>query len=400
MKHLLFIFLSVMAFMACNGPVVSPSDWVPQQIIKVTLDGPSQEMENMINAIESVDIIPLEYDSTFILSGMPQVRVTSDRIYLFDSNQCQFWGFTREGKYLFHINQRGQGPEEYIQPQTVSLLEDSLLVVFDQGRGDLLYFDKTGQYNCTKKFHYPAEDIAVLNDSLFVAYSGFSSLFGINKNAVRLLDSKGRDYKTFLPLPKWIQNTHLQSSSGSHFFYNSSSPLLKIPRSSNIFAITPDTVYCKYYIDFGEQALPEHILVTYQKDIDNYMMDIAKQCKDNDWVWGIDYCQESSKYFFFQSVKGYDIYFTLFNKQTKEVSSSAFQSFSEWGLIFKPFLYAYEDVFYTMTRVHQMKYLMMLTEMDDNPRILKLQNQYGEYLKHIGHELDDDDFVLLAFTMK
>jgi hypothetical protein len=400
MKYLLFIFLLATAVISCNEPVVSPSDWVPQQIIKVALDGPSQEMESMINAIESVDLIPLEYDSTFILSGMPQVRVTADRIYLFDERQCQFWGFSRAGKYLFHINQRGSGPKEYIQPRTISLLGDSLLVVFDQGRGDLLYFDKSGQYRHTKKIHYPAQDIAVLNDSLFVAYSCFPSFFGYNKNTVKLLDSTGKDYKTFLPLPKWIQNTKRQSTSGSYFFYHDSSPLLTLPWSSNIFTITPDTVYCKYYIDFGKHTLPENLLVTYQKDIDDYISEIIKQSKNNDWVWSIDYCQESSNYLFFWSVKGYDIYYTLFNKQTHEVSSSAYQSLiPEWGLIFKPLLYAYEDIFYTMTPVHQIKYLMML-EGIDNPRILKFQHQYSAYIENIGHELDDDDFVLLAFTMK
>jgi hypothetical protein len=405
MKNLVIISnISIIAFffLSCEKSI-GLKDYNPHHIIKIDLDDSKSQVENLINTIEDVNLIPLELTDSFILSKRPQARVTSDYFYFFDNKQEKLFGFTYEGKFLFQIDNRGNGPEEYIKVANFSLTKDSMITIYDKAKANLLYFDhKNGEFKTNRNIDCQADEVSCLDNNLLVAFTKNLSIFDNDKSSLRLIDSTGSVMKSFLPLPKWIRNSSLRSTTGSDFFYNEIDlrPYLVLPWSTYVFSVSPDSVYCNYYIDFGENNIPNSFFEKFQDKIDSSFDLIMKQIIENNWVFAIDYFQESSNFIFFQSAKKRSIYYTLYNKNNEDIFSSAFDLLpSEWALIFKPFIASYEDTFYSMISAEQLNILMQLEDLTDY-RLKKVQSQYKEYKIKYNYRLDDEDFILISYKMK
>jgi len=399
MKYLNIFFILLILLVSCNkGSEIN--DYLPNQMIHVSFNDTKKQIDNLINKIDDVNLIPLEIDSTFILSGSPQMRVTSEHIYIFDRMMQEIHGFSKTGKYLFKINHHGRGPGEYVQASNFSLTNNSDISIYDQARGKILVFAKNGNFLNEKKIDCGADNVAFLNDSLYVAYAKNLTLFDKNKNCIRIINAKGETIKTFLNLPKWITNSSKIQATGSNFTYWKLSPILVIPWSNYIFSVSPDSVFCNYKVDFGNHNIPESFLVENESRIQNDRQGLIRQIFQNDWAFFLDFFQESSNYVFFQFIKNKDIYYTLFDKKEKEAFSAKFLSLPpEWGLIIKPFLCSNEDTFYSLVSVGQMNLFIQIKELSDL-RLLKIQSQYKKYINNIEDDLNEEDQILLSFKMK
>jgi hypothetical protein len=58
-------------------------------------------------------LIPLETGDDVLIRGISQLVLHQDRYYALDKTQCIVFVFDLQGKYLFKINKRVQGPGEY-----------------------------------------------------------------------------------------------------------------------------------------------------------------------------------------------------------------------------------------------------------------------------------------------
>jgi hypothetical protein len=67
-------------------------------------------------------------------------------LFVLDEQAAHIVVFDRNGEYLRTISRQGEGPGELAQPESMSLLADGRLAVFDRGRSGIQFFTPEGEY--------------------------------------------------------------------------------------------------------------------------------------------------------------------------------------------------------------------------------------------------------------
>lgn len=397
MKNQFLIFLVFFASSCIRHSELKSN--MPNQVITIVLNNPKAQVDSFMNEIEDISLMPLKIDSSVILSNRTmQLRVTNKYIYIFDIKFKKLYGFSTNGDCQFKIDRFGKGPGEYIQPMNFFLSNNSQICIYDQATKKILFYDKYGHFIKETIIDCSANNVAYLTDSFFVAYAQNTAFFDKSKDGVKIIKLNGKTYKTFLPLPKWISNSNLTLATRSNFSYQDFSPRLLLPWSNNIYSITPESVSCRYKIDFGEHNIPESFLSNNETNIDP--IKITMRILDSGWASSIDFYQESSEYCFFTFMLDRNFSYALFSKKTKRTYTAKFEDLpSGWIFVLKPFLCSYKNCFYTLVSVDQLNCLLQLTTITD-PRLIQIQNQYRNYKKNKGIRLEDEDQMLISFIMK
>lgn len=89
--------------------------------------------------VKSIEYIPLETSSSSLVGVVENMFVADGRIYI-NSDRKQVLCFSKEGKFLFKIGNRGRGPGEYISPFSISV-EGGIVYVTCQDSGKLMCYD-------------------------------------------------------------------------------------------------------------------------------------------------------------------------------------------------------------------------------------------------------------------
>lgn len=137
MKYLFLLIIFIIIFSSCQPTINEKS--ISVDIGKISSLPPE-------TLFTSARIIPLETTDSSLMAQIDKVLVHKKTIYLLDARQNIVFVFNDNGNFLFKINQKGRGPEEYnflndinINPyeQTLELLDPM---------GNLLTFDTTGKF--------------------------------------------------------------------------------------------------------------------------------------------------------------------------------------------------------------------------------------------------------------
>lgn len=105
----LLLIVSMAILLGCNDPQAE-SEITDSGLYKINV--PLEEFGND-NYVESVKYIFL--DQEYLIGRIGRVLFFNNKIYIHDEMAGHLVVFSNEGKYLFHINNKGRGPMEYIK---------------------------------------------------------------------------------------------------------------------------------------------------------------------------------------------------------------------------------------------------------------------------------------------
>ena len=98
------------------------------------------ESKNVLNNVKYLDLItdlkyvPLETTSDCLIGHLDKVEISDDGIFALDSRIAKVvYRFSKDGKFINQIGQRGEGPGEYFQPDDMSI---------DPNTGDIAILDQ------------------------------------------------------------------------------------------------------------------------------------------------------------------------------------------------------------------------------------------------------------------
>lgn len=115
MKDVLFV-LFVCLFMSCGKqPAVSSVGMT----IGVETNASIEEF------IEEVALVPLETNDECLLGELEKIYESDGRLYILDKRKAAVFVFDKSGKYLYKIERRGNGPEEYVEVSDFDVKEAS-----------------------------------------------------------------------------------------------------------------------------------------------------------------------------------------------------------------------------------------------------------------------------------
>lgn len=174
--RILFVFLLIITLNCCSYKREGNS---------VDLDKINEV--SIFDIVDSVNVVQLETNQQSLIGNLSRVIIWDKRYYIYDYLNHSIFCFDEKGKYLFKINKRGRGPDEYqyLEFFTIDRIHNQLILLVPFG--EVLYFDKDG--NFINKVKLPEgikgyNEVHVLNEDtlIFASLSSSQILYYSKKN--------------------------------------------------------------------------------------------------------------------------------------------------------------------------------------------------------------------------
>lgn len=148
MKHTVTFIVLLAFFLSCSEK---------RESIGV-IDYDLTEKISIFNIFESIDVVQLETNNNCLISSISKVIFHDNKYYILDLRLQTLFCFDFEGKFLFKIFQKGQGPEEYLYVEDFNIDHYNNQLLLLEPFGSLLLFELDGTF--IKKVKLPPEIIA------------------------------------------------------------------------------------------------------------------------------------------------------------------------------------------------------------------------------------------------
>lgn len=165
MKHssILTIILLYMTFAACTS-----SNQENEITCNKILDFEITPMSITSSFVKQIDYIPLEINASAVFQGIDKIAIKNGLIYIGDFHKHGIFVYDMKGKYQFAINQRGQGPGEYIEIKSFAV-DNQYIYTIDNFKNQINIYDcQTGKFINSEKLPIVAWDIETLNNGDFI----------------------------------------------------------------------------------------------------------------------------------------------------------------------------------------------------------------------------------------
>jgi len=238
---LILISLSSCTSNRREAQVISADSTAMMEIKLVAPEGRHQD-NSFFALVDSIMLIPLETDSTFLLGSVAEVRCVQDTLFVLSaSSSPALLVFDAHGNKLFALNQRGRGPAEFADI-TSFMVSNRYIILFDDSKAVLLFFDRSGKYLFQRDTH--AYGVALLGSDMLVEYDG--------ANQLDLTDFYGKKRNSFQ-----IGTRGIESIDPEYFAVSGSSLLFVEKVSQTIYKVTPESLTSYMHIDLGPNQIPD-----------------------------------------------------------------------------------------------------------------------------------------------
>lgn len=267
--------------------------------------------------VDTTRIIHLETTDNSLLYDIGRTEILNGNFFVFSRNFVKV--FSADGKFLFQLSGRGQGPSEY---STISnfFLNDKFVSIYDFNLGKVLNYDSNGSFVNSCQF--------TRGDGEW----GISQLFRLNENTYLAKNNyAGEDFKVpvfslldaNLKNRKMIGGRHLNTGmmlSDGCYIDDNERILYWEPAKDTLFSVMNESLDPLYKIDFGEFAIPEDVA---KKDDYDRVMFLSKE-QNVKYAAMARYFQVSEGRILFSFV--YDkIYLCSYNESTKDTKVYSFK---------------------------------------------------------------------------
>jgi len=113
MKNIISILLSGILFFACNTKNQETTEKTEYSIINLSDNIKEVVQLPLTDAVQKVDIVPLETTDESLINDLTLIEVTDEFIFIYQRKSSEILRFARNGKFLNKIGRKGQGPGEY-----------------------------------------------------------------------------------------------------------------------------------------------------------------------------------------------------------------------------------------------------------------------------------------------
>jgi hypothetical protein len=216
------------------------------RVLPVNLDSPTRMP--LSDYFESIALIPLETKDDVLIAQLSKLLYHEDRFYVLDKRQSIVFIFDGDGRYLFKIDRRGQGPGEYpflsdmqINPSTNHL--DLLCAM-----GFLYEYDLSGRFirthHVTTDYLRATHEFIPLNENTVFFFAAFHHPYrGVWYNLSKKEIAK-ETYQENQILGSMFNNSCFYFYNQSWYFYR--------PFDRQIFRVENENMPVAYTWDFGK----------------------------------------------------------------------------------------------------------------------------------------------------
>jgi len=201
-----------------------------------------------LNSVETVPLklgniryVPLETSDECLIGRANKVLVKHGKIYVADFYQAMsLFVFDLEGKFLFKIARRGQGPNEYISFRDFDIHSNGDIYILDNhGQKIMVLNSEEEQLRQIKlEMYYPFSNLCVIDDKMYWA----KFMHGKRVADLGVYDMENEQLTFLLKDEKFLYDIHVALTSYK-FYYSPENTYYSPPQSEIIYALKSDGIY-------------------------------------------------------------------------------------------------------------------------------------------------------------
>ena len=198
---------------------------------------------------EAVEMIPLEFTDESILGEIKKVVLSEDFIFVMERfNSAGIYTFDRNGKFLYRIGSRGQGPKECADVDDFSINEkDRLIYIYDSVRKKVFVFSFDNEFIKTIPMDYSATNMEY-QDGLFYLYRE-DARYGVPLYSLVIKDINGDLVEKYYPM------SDLPKSHDCVFCKRENDILFAQDMNDSVFVLSGEKLSPVYYIDYKDRSM-------------------------------------------------------------------------------------------------------------------------------------------------
>ncbi|NVJ48216.1 MAG: 6-bladed beta-propeller [Cytophagia bacterium] len=315
----LFISLLVILSASCSSESDKKQDELKSGQYPINIDVANAKWfeGDFHELIEDVYYVALDTQMEALFAEKTKLLFSENKIIVFDRRLQQVVVFDEDGDFLFKIHRPGEGPGEYIELWTIAYDEeyDELILA---ASGKILWYDGYGDYIREKKvpFSHLGDMTSLYNGEL----ASYFDLRHFRDSSARVIisDAKFNEIGSYFPIPIDILTENV-TGFYSHFGVGKE-PLATGVYMNEITRFGRDSVYSEYFVDFGEEGLPDDFMETYLMD-KAYNAQAVRDVMAEKNYWSIygGAANETANHVLFLYSNREEYNQALYNKKTGEV---------------------------------------------------------------------------------
>lgn len=279
MKNILFLY--ILLLFGCNEKKATMLEAIDlrnslnQKPMNVTLP-------DIFNSIIKVS---LETSDSILIDKIENIIVENDLIYINNNNKCHI--FNKSGKCLYKIDNKGEGPNEYLLISQL-IVENKKILIYDGMKRKILRYDETGCF--IKSINVPLNFMKIekLENGNFIGY--IPNVTGREKIKFGIFNEQGIFLDSILHNNQFDCKMFLSFEDEGKFFQNNNNLYFKEYLNDTIYQIKNGKLTPQSYFELGDKRSREMVRAESDQDLSGtYFPNMIR----------IDILGETKKYLFF-----------------------------------------------------------------------------------------------------
>ena len=247
--HLLLLLFTIITSCNSRKDNVSVIEDTPSKIIKINSSDITQETVGDFLMLDSYIVLSKEE----VIGEVQRIIIESEFIYLMDDHDKIFC-YDMKGNFIFKIDQRGQGPQEYVHINDFGIdrASEKLFVYDDYSRRMLAFNMKTGIYlsEFSTKQMLP-DKFGVVDGTFFFNNDDDRRIVDPDKQKFYLLYSEnGKETNNYFLPHDAIATFHFALNP---FYYNDGKLLYNKAFEGKVYLLEKDMVTSLYDVELPNQ---------------------------------------------------------------------------------------------------------------------------------------------------
>lgn len=283
----------------------------------ITIDFKNPQSIRSSDIITEHTYIKLETSDSSLLGSVNQIEILNDRIYILDKNKTNsIFIFSIQGEFIKKLEANGNGPGEFITPQSFKIDPKGYIYVLDRVLNRLLKY-QLSDLSFIEEIRLPLPSplsFSIINSSdLFIYYYPIRKNSDLNKKQLVIADKTGR-----------IINTLYEGSSSGKILHGNPINIYTYKKetrvypyfTNKIYKIENDSITNCYNLFWGKYAMPNEQLFDKYENSGDIMNEIFTGKKD--WI-RLLYVYETDDILLVKYYIKENFYLSYWNKHTKNI---------------------------------------------------------------------------------
>ncbi|MCL2502372.1 MAG: 6-bladed beta-propeller, partial [Bacteroidales bacterium] len=216
--------------------------------------------------VKNIQYVILENDSQeSMFHEINKLIIKNDRIYILDSDSPSLLVFDIKGKFLHRIGRQGNGPGEYVRFINFTVNESDEVFVYDIAKGNIMKFDKGGNFIDSNESLFGLRDFVHLPDDQFLSSLNIHVKNNLNRKVILTDDFRESD-KSFFTYHKNFMDNRFNLVTFTSF---EDKIAYMYPVNDTLFIFDHHgSLREAWFFDFGRRRLPENLKNDYMKTLE------------------------------------------------------------------------------------------------------------------------------------